>query len=91
LRSYLGKAFDNAKDDERARQELERAKTLDPNDPTPWLYLALIDRQDNRINTAVGELEKSLELNENRRLYRSGFLLDQDRAVRSSSLAPQQA
>src|SRR5437867_284477 len=46
-----------------------------------------MDRQDNRINPAVRELEKSLELNNNRRIYRSEFLLDQDRAVRAANLA----
>src|SRR5206468_866979 len=36
---------------------------------------------------AVRDLEKSEELNDNRSVYRSGFLLDQDRAVRSANLA----
>ena len=33
------------------------------------------------------DLEKSQELNKNRRVYRSQLLLDQDRAVRSANLA----
>jgi tetratricopeptide (TPR) repeat protein len=85
--SYLGKAFSNLGEEPRARKELGRAKDLDPLDPTPWLYSAIAKRQDNRINEAVRELEKSLELNENRQVYRSQFLLDQDRAVRSANLA----
>jgi tetratricopeptide (TPR) repeat protein len=87
LRSYLGKAWSNEKDNTRARQELELAKRLDPNDPTAWLYSALINQQQNRINEAIHDLEKSQELNENRRLYRSRMLLDQDRAVRGANLA----
>ncbi len=86
-RSYLGKAFAVAKDNRRALHELELAEKLDPKDPTPWLYAALILREENRINEAVTSLEKSIELNDNRYIYRSEFLLDQDRAVRSSSLA----
>jgi len=43
--------------------------------------------EENHINEAVRDLEQSIELNDNRRVYRSAFLLDQDRAVRSSSLA----
>src|SRR5439155_9327414 len=43
--------------------------------------------QNNRINEAVRDLEKSQELNQNRRVYRSRLLLDQDRAVRSANLA----
>ena len=85
--SYLGKAFSNYGDEPRARLELERAKTLDPRDPTPWIYSAIENKQDNRINEAVRDLEKSQELNDNRRVYRSQFLLDQDRAVRSANLA----
>jgi len=87
LRSYLGKAYANAAELPRAMYELELAKNLDPADPTAWLYSALLSRDDNRINEALRDLEKSLELNDNRRVYRSQLLLDEDRAVRSSSLA----
>lgn len=87
LRSYLGKAWSDAGDDVRARKELGLAKKLDPKDPTSWLYSALNNEQHNRINEAIGDLEKSQELNENRSVYRSGLLLDQDQAVRSANLA----
>ena len=85
--SYLGKAFSNVGDEPKARKDLDRAKQLDPLDPTPWIYSAIENRQDSRINEAVRDLEKSIELNDNRRVYRSQFLLDQDRAVRSANLA----
>ena len=87
LRSYLGKAFANKYDDARAEKELALAKRFDPNDPTSWLYVALLDEQENKVNDAVRDLEKSEELNKNRRLFRSKLLLDQDRAVRSANLA----
>jgi len=87
LRSYLAKAWSEAGDDRRAFKELQLAKSLDPNDPTAWLYSALLDEQDNRLNEAVRVLEKSQELNTNRSVYRSGLLLDQDSAVRSANLA----
>jgi tetratricopeptide (TPR) repeat protein len=87
LHSYLGKGFINIANEPKARQELTRAEQLDPHDPTPWLYSALENRQDNRTNEAVGDLEESIGLNDNRRIYRSLFLLDQDRAVRSANLA----
>ena len=87
LRSYLGKAFSDTGDDPRARKELELARTLDPKDPTSWLYSALDHEQHNRINEAIRDLEQSKELNDNRSLYRSDLLLDQDRAVRSANLA----
>ncbi len=85
--SYLGKAFSNALQPRKAKLELDRAKDLDPQDPTPWLYSAIENKQNNRINLAVRDLERSVALNDNRRIFRSRFLLDQDRAVRSANLA----
>lgn len=87
LHSYLGKAFDHLKEAGNAQKELRLAKQLDPADPTPWLYSALLLRQQLRFNEAVDDLEKSSALNDNRRVYRSRLMLDQDHAVRSSSLA----
>ncbi|MBN2505511.1 MAG: TonB-dependent receptor [Verrucomicrobia bacterium] len=86
-RSYAGKAFADAGLDLLARRELEYARHLDPQDPTPWLYSALLEQEHHRNNRAVAELERSIALNDNRAVYRSALLLDEDRAVRSSSLA----
>ena len=87
LRSYLGKAYADAGDYPRAGKELQLAKKLDPNDPTSWLYSALLNQENNRINDAIRDLEKSQALNDNRSVYRSQLLLDQDQAVRSANLA----
>lgn len=87
LRSYLGKAYSHAWDNVRAGKELDLARKLDPNDPTAWLYFALVDQEDNQLNDAVRNLEKSKELNNNRSVYRSALLLDQDQSVRSANLA----
>lgn len=87
LRSYLGKAYAAQGDYPRGRKELELAQQLDPADPTAFLYSALVKQQYNRVNEAVKDLEKSEDLNDNRRVYRSALLLDQDRAVRSANLA----
>ena len=87
LRSYLGKAFSDAGPIAKATAEFDRAKALDPADPTPWLYSALELQRQNRPNEAIAELEKSIALNDQRRLYRSQFLLDQDRAIRGANLA----
>jgi outer membrane receptor protein involved in Fe transport len=87
LRSYLGKAWSVSGNPALARKELDLAGKLDPADPTPWLYSALLAQQQNRLNDGLRELERSKELNDNRGLYRSKLLLDQDRAVRSANLA----
>lgn len=87
LRSYLGKAFGDSGDAAHAEKELGLSRNLDPNDPTSWLYSALLLQQQNRLNEAVEDLERSKELNSNRSLFRSRLLLDQDQAVRSANLA----
>ncbi len=87
LRSYLGKAFGAAHDSSNALRELRQALLLDPGDPTGWLYSALLKYDHHQINGAVEDLEHALTLNTNRVLYRSRFLLDQDKAVSSVNLA----
>jgi len=87
LRSYLGKAYSETRDSARAAKELRLATQLDPRDPTGWLYSALAKHQENRVNEAIRDLERSKAENDNRSLYRSRLLLDQDRAVRSANLA----
>lgn len=87
LRSYLAKAFSDRGMDHKAEVDLERARQLDPNDPTSWLYLALHREGRNRFNDAIDALEKAESLGGNRSLHRSTLLLDEDRAVRGANLA----
>ena len=87
LRSYLAKGFSNLGQDALANKEIAIALRLDPGDPTGWLYSALIKQQQNQINGAIKDMETSQSLNDNRQLFRSKMLLDQDRAVRSANLA----
>jgi tetratricopeptide (TPR) repeat protein len=87
LRSYLGKAYFEEKRDPLDGDQFEIAKQLDPNDPTPWFYDAIRKQTLNRPVEALHDLQKSIELNDNRAVYRSRFLLDEDLAVRSASLA----
>lgn len=87
LRSYLAKGFAETRDLKHAESELALARQLDPNDPTPLLYSALLRQQQNRVNEAVTDLQESSRLNDHRALYRSRLLLDQDQSVRSANLA----
>ncbi|MGA2749099.1 MAG: FecR domain-containing protein [Verrucomicrobiota bacterium] len=87
LHSYLGKAFANAGEDRRARDELRLARRWDERDPTAWLYSALLEQQENQINPAISDLETAETNNDNRSVFRSRLLLDQDRAVASANLA----
>ncbi len=86
VRSYLGKAYHEEKHDPSAQKQLEVAKKLDPLDPTPWFYDAIRKQSVNRPVEALHDLEKSIELNHNRAVYRSRLLLDQDLAARNAGL-----
>lgn len=85
--SYLGKALHELGRSEEALGTLARAADLDPRDPTPHLYRALILKDLHRPVEATEALEASMARNQNRSVYRSRFLLDQDRAVRNVNLA----
>jgi len=87
MRSYLGKAYFEEKRDKLAANQFTLAKELDPMDPTPWFYDAIQKQTMNRPVEALQDLQKSIELNDNRAVYRSRLLLDQDLAARSASLA----
>ena len=87
LRSYLGKAYFEEKRDPLDAEQYAIAKELDPNDPTPWFYDAIRLQTENRPVEALRNLERSIELNDNRAVYRSRLLLDEDCATRGTSLA----
>ncbi len=87
IRSYLGKAYFEEKRYNLAEAQFDMAKALDPNDPTPWFYDAIQKQTQNRPVEALWDLQKSIELNNNRAVYRSKLLLDRDQAARGSSLA----
>ena len=86
-RSYLGKAYYEEYRSKEAMKELSAAKELDPKDPTPWLYSAILLQNENRPVEALKDLNESITRNDNRAVYRSRLLLDEDRAVRGTDLA----
>jgi tetratricopeptide (TPR) repeat protein len=87
IRSYLGKAYFEEKRTKLDGPQYEIAKELDPKDPTPWFYDAIRKQTVNRPVEALHDLQKAIELNDNRAVYRSKLLLDSDLAARSASLA----
>jgi Tfp pilus assembly protein PilF len=87
LRAYLGKAYFEEKRGPLDAHQFEIAMELDPQDPTAYLYDAIRLQTENRPVEALGQLEASIERNDNRAVYRSRLLLDQDSAARGVSLA----
>ncbi len=87
VRSYLGKAYYEEKRTELTDREYATAKELDPKDPTPFFYDAIQKQTTNRPVEALQDMQKAIELNENRAVYRSRLQLDSDLAARSASLA----
>ena len=90
LRSYLGKAYfeeNTAPRDKLAASQFDMARSLDPRDPTPWFYDAILKQTQNRPIEALDDLRESIALNDNRAVTRSRLLLDQDGAAREATLA----
>ncbi len=90
LRSYLGKVYFDERSSARdalAGDQFALARQLDPNDPTPWYYDAIRKQIGNRPGEALADLEEARTRNDNRSVYRSRLLLDQDQAARSASKA----
>jgi tetratricopeptide (TPR) repeat protein len=86
IRSYLGKTYFDEKRNNLSQRQYEIAQELDPEDPTPWFYDALQLQSENKPVEALHDLQKSITLNDNRAVYRSRLLLDDDLAARSASL-----
>ena len=87
IRSYLGKTYYEEKRTKLDEREYAIAKELDPKDPTPYFYDAIAKQTTNRPVEALHEMQKAIELNDNRAVYRSKLQLDSDLAARESSLA----
>ncbi len=87
VRSYLGKAYYEEKRNRVSEGQYAMAEELDPRDPTPFFYDAIRKQSINRPVEALHDLQKSIELNDNRAVFRSKLLLDDDLAARSASLA----
>jgi tetratricopeptide (TPR) repeat protein len=85
VRSYLGKTYYEEKRTGLDEREYEMAKQLDPNDPTPYFYGAIAKQTTNRPVEALHDMQKAIELNDNRAVYRSRLLLDSDEASRSAA------
>jgi hypothetical protein len=87
VRSYLGKAYYEEKRDSLAATQFDLAKQFDDLDPTAWFYDAIRKQADNRPIEALKDIQTSIDLNDNRAVYRSRLLLDQDEAARGASQA----
>jgi Flp pilus assembly protein TadD len=86
VRSYLGKAYYEERRSKLAEDQFSLAKEHDPKDPTPYFYDAINKQTTNRPVEALHDMQKAIELNDNRGVYRSKFLLDKDEAARQVGL-----
>lgn len=85
--SYLAKALYQVERRDEALAALDGARALDPRDPTPELYRGIFLRDLNRPAEAIAAVQRSVELNDNRAVFRSRLLLDRDLATRNVNLA----
>lgn len=86
-RSYLGRSYFEEKRSDKARSQYALAKERDPQDPTPWFYEAIQEFIENQPIKALESLNKSIERNDNRAVYRNKAALSDDMAVRGSVLS----
>ena len=86
--SYLGKAFSNDGNEPKARLGFGARENAGP-EGSDAVDLFGDRKQAGQPDQRSGarSWRSLVELNDNRRVYRSQFLLDQDRAVRSANLA----
>ncbi len=87
IRSYLGKAYYEENRNKLAAVQFKMAKALDPKDPTAYFYDALLLQSENRPVEALDNLQQAIQRNNNKAVYRSKQLLDQDAAVQALSQA----
>jgi tetratricopeptide (TPR) repeat protein len=83
LRSYLGKGYYEQRRPELAAVEFGIAEQLDPLDPTPRFYDSILLLTINRPIEALQQNQAAIALNDNRAVFRSRLLLDDDLAARS--------
>jgi tetratricopeptide (TPR) repeat protein len=86
IRSYLGKAYYEEKRDDKAAKQFALAKERDPKDPTPYFYDAIRKQTENYPVDGLYDVETSIELNNNRAVYRSKSLLERDIPARNNDL-----
>jgi tetratricopeptide (TPR) repeat protein len=90
IRSYMGKTYyeENSRErDALAEAQFALAARLDPGDPTSWFYSGILKDAQTRPGEALRDLEKSTTLNENKAVFRSRLLLDEDLAARNTTQA----
>lgn len=85
--SYWGKMLHQIGRHDKALTVLDSAIRLDPEDPTPRLYKAIILRDLNRPGEAISSIQQAIDKNDNRGVYRSRSLLDKDEAIQNVDLS----
>jgi tetratricopeptide (TPR) repeat protein len=85
--SYWAKMLYQLQRFDQALDVLKMASQFDPQDPTPELYRAIILRDLNRPTESIKAYNQAIDLNDNRAVNRSRFLLDRDLAVKNIDLS----
>lgn len=87
FRSYWAKMLYQMNRHQKALDVLAISQRLDPRDPTPDLYRALIYRDLRMPGEAIASLNEAVRKNDQRAVYRSRYLLDRDLAVKNIDLS----
>jgi Tfp pilus assembly protein PilF len=90
IRSYVGKAYyeeNTPQRDDLAATQFQLASQVDTRDPTPHFYNAILKQSQNRPVDALVELDAAIGRNDNRAVYRSRLLVDDDAASQGATIA----
>lgn len=78
IQTYLGRALHQAGRHKEAQIAYRTAISLDPQDPTPWIYLAQTQTEMGQPGDALNSLNKAAERKTARAVYRGQYLLNED-------------
>jgi tetratricopeptide (TPR) repeat protein len=85
--SELGKAFYQVRAFDKSLATWDYAAKLDPKDPMPHFFKGIALTDLNRPGEAIQSINRSIELNDNRAVFRSRLLLDRDQSTNNYNLA----
>ena len=86
-RNYLARLFMDQSEWQRAETESELTTELAPSDPNALLVSALIFASQNETASALSNLKRSIQNNDQRSVFRSAAILAEDDALRRANMA----
>ena len=85
-RSYAGKAYSDLRRISPAESQIDLAKLLDEDDPTPYVYGAYLEQSTNDPIGSLRSFDRAAARNDGRTAYRSSLVFDDDSAAGTAGI-----